>query len=323
MFSNAQLMSNSNPEVSVVLPLYNGEKYLQEAIDSILRQTFPDFELVILDDGSTDTSSAIAKSYNDPRIRFYRQENAGLAAALNNAIGYAKGKYIARMDQDDISSEKRLEIEHRFLEENIAIGLVGTWISIIDDRGKLVAHKKEPVTPHEIRRKIQTYNCFNHGTVMFRRSVYDQAGGYLVAFPESTPNEDYSLWLRMLEFCEGENIPQFLYFWRRHPESISSMHRESQQGQRVLLSQRYITLMIERLQKDEHHKRELAYCYYSLGKIYYHQRKTAECRENLLKAIHLDPLVAAKAYFYLGISFISKGLADRIRRFRNSLLSSR
>jgi len=127
----------------------------------------------------------------------------------------------------------------------------------------------------------------------------------------------------MLDFCDGANIPQYLYSWRRHPESISSVHRGPQHEQRVLLSTRYIKSRIQRLQKNDRQKDELAYSYFSLGTIHYHEREIPECRENLLMAIRLDPFVAVKAYWYLGLSLINKGLADRIRNFRDFLLSSK
>ena len=116
--------------VSVVLPVYNGAKYLRDAIDSMLAQSYANFELIIIDDGSTDDSINIISAFNDPRIRLYSQENQGLAATLNRGITLAKGAYIARQDQDDVSLPNRLSKQAAFLETNPDYGMVGTWASI-------------------------------------------------------------------------------------------------------------------------------------------------------------------------------------------------
>lgn len=307
-------MSVSRPKVSVVMSVFNGETYLRAAIDSILNQTLRDFEFVIVDDGSTDSSVEIVKSYNDPRIRLRPQKNQGLAAALNNGVAVAQAEYIARMDQDDISHLGRLETEYRYLLENPDVGLVGTWICIIDDKGGVFAETKEPTTPREIRRRILTYNCFNHGSVMFLKSVFERAGGYGVEYPESTPVEDYGLWLRMLQICDGANIPQFLYFWRKHSTSISSIQKVDQRTQRILVSQKYIRLMIQNLENNRSRRKDLAQCYLGLATTYYQQRAMGECRRHLLRAISLDPLVSFDAYRYFAFSLIGKELRAWLRR---------
>src|SRR5215831_13102998 len=126
------------PCVSVVLPVYNGEKYLAEALDSILQQTFNDYELIVIDDGSTDRSSAIIESYvkKDRRVIVHRQDNCGLIMSLNQGSSLARGKYIARMDADDVSLPQRLEKQLDYLEQRPDIGLLGTWIQDIGPNGE-------------------------------------------------------------------------------------------------------------------------------------------------------------------------------------------
>lgn len=137
--------SNISPKVSVVMSVYNGEKYLPETIDSILNQTFKDFEFIIINDGSTDKTAKILTSYDDPRIRIFNQENMGLTKSLNRAISLAKGEYIARMDADDISYPERLKKQVDYLNKNPDIGLVGSKYIRIDKRGRKIDEINVPI----------------------------------------------------------------------------------------------------------------------------------------------------------------------------------
>ncbi len=134
-----------SPIISVVMSVYNGDKYLREEIESILNQTFKDFEFIIVNDGSTDKSLEIIKSYNDPRIVIIDQENTGLAKALNNGINIAKGRYIARMDQDDISNPERFEKQIEFLENLSEYVAIGSWSNHISEHGEYLYTCKMPI----------------------------------------------------------------------------------------------------------------------------------------------------------------------------------
>ena len=300
-----------SPIISVVMSVYNGDKYLREAIESILNQTFNNFEFIIVNDGSEDGSLDIIKSYNDSRIVVVDQENTGLAIALNNGIQIAKGRYIARMDADDISDINRLEIQYNFLESNPEIGIVGTWITFIDDNGNEIGKKKEPISPNEINNKILTYGCFNHGTVMFRRDVFFKAGKYSDEYPENPPTEDFALWNRILRISSGANIPQYLYRLRMHPFSISSTQRKDQINQHFLVSKKYI---FKRISEHRGENKKLAIYYFKLGDIHYHYRKLVECRKYLIKSILLNPFISIKAYRYFMFSFFSKRFLDNFGR---------
>lgn len=312
-------MTKKTPGVSVVMSVFNGEAHVATAVESILNQSYRDFEFIIVDDGCTDSTPEVLRSFKDPRITMVTQSNRGLAVALNKGIAKSKGRYIARMDSDDIAVHTRLETQYRFLEDNPGIGLVGTWIRIVDDKGNVLRQTKEPVGSSEIRKGMATYNCFNHGTVMFRRSIFDKAGGYSTTFPESVPVEDYALWLRMLKYCEGANIPEYLYLWRQHAASTSSTQRQKQAEQFFLVSEAYIKSKIVELEKRDGGNDELAFYHYCLGKIHHHHRGT-DSRKHLKTALRLDPFVAPKAYWYLGLSFVNNKLADKIRRLRDSFL---
>ena len=161
-----------NPKVTVLMPVYNGEIYLAEAIESILNQTFADFEFLIIDDGSTDNTWGILSSYNDNRIRLTRNpKNVGLIESLNNALTLAIGHYIARIDADDISLPKRLEKQKEFLDKNLEIALVGSWVEIIDRQGKRIGYQKFLWDDSLIRWQLLFKTTFAHSAIMARRDV--------------------------------------------------------------------------------------------------------------------------------------------------------
>jgi len=305
-----------SPIISVVMSVYNGEKYLREAIDSILNQTFTNFEFIIVNDGSTDKSLEIIKSYADSRIVIIDQENTGLAKALNNGINIAKGKYIARMDADDISELNRLEVQFDYLEKNEDIGILGTWIELIDEKDNVIGNKKEPVNPEDIHNIILTYGCFNHGTVMFRKSLFRKAGGYSNVFPENSPTEDFALWNRMLRITSGANIPHYLYKLRIHSSSVSYIQNKNQKDQHFLVSKKYIIKRIEECKREACKNKDLAFYLYKLGDIHYHYRKLKECRKFLIKSIFLNPFISLKAYRYLLLSFLNKRILDNFSKLK-------
>lgn len=208
------------PLVSVIMPVYNGEKYLQEAIDSILNQTFGDFEFIIINDGSTDKTLEIIKSYSDPRIRVISQENKGIIHSLNKGISESRGKYIARMDADDISLPDRFKRQSDFLEANPEIGLLGTTFAIqIDKKIKCIAAVL--LQDSDLRRQL-LYKCpFGHGTVMFRKNLETGLNGLWYS-PSEKHVEDYELWSRIALITKVANLPGVLYIWRDNPLGISS-----------------------------------------------------------------------------------------------------
>jgi len=203
----------SNPKVSVVMSVYNGELYLKEAIDSILNQTFTNFEFIIINDASTDNSRAIIENYNDERIRLLdNYNNQGLPQCLNQGIRIANGKYIARMDADDISLPERLEKQVKFMEENLDIGVCGTWVKIIG------------VNPEWIRKldtDHQTMRCnfifehqMVHPTVIMRKDLLLKNN--LFYNPAYLKAQDYELWCRCGRYFQLANIDEVLLLYRQH-----------------------------------------------------------------------------------------------------------
>jgi glycosyltransferase involved in cell wall biosynthesis len=212
------------PKISVVMSMYNAEKYLRPALESILNQTYRDFEFIIIDDGSSDGSSEIVMSYDDPRIRLVQQVNHKLVYSLNKAVHLARGEYIARMDADDISMPTRLEDELALFELKPRLGLVGSFFAYIEEAtGKPTSDIIAYPTKHtDVRRALYINNPFAHGSVMYRKQAFLDAGDYTSAYG---PTEDYELWRRIAEKdWELELIPKVLYLYRLNSSGISSLN---------------------------------------------------------------------------------------------------
>ncbi len=206
--------------ISVILPVYNGEKYLKEAIESILNQTYKDFEFIIINDGSTDKSLDIIEKYKkeDERIIVISRENKGLIATLNEGIEKAKGKYIARMDQDDISLPNRFEEQLKFLEKNPEIGVCGTWVEVFGENRNPILWKM-PIKDEELRPRLLFSVTFAHPSVMMRKGLINQ---YNLRYNEKYINaEDYKFWLDFSKYTKFGNIPKKLFLYRYHETSVS------------------------------------------------------------------------------------------------------
>lgn len=214
---------NSIPLVTVLMPVYNGEKYLREAIESILSQTFKDFELLIINDGSSDSSEEIILSYKDSRIEYVKNEqNIRLIATLNKGLELAKGKYIARMDADDISIVSRLDKQVRFLEENPTIGLLGSAFEVIGIGSK----KSYPIVDHEIRFSLLFLNTFLHSSVIFRKELC--VTNNLFFDNKYIHAEDYKLWTELMFKTNVYNLDEALVKYRVHDNQISQIHSKEQ-----------------------------------------------------------------------------------------------
>jgi len=213
-------MRNSNPKVSVIMSVYNGEKYLEEAIKSILDQTFQDFEFLIVDDGSSDRTPLILDEYKrkDQRIRIIKNpENIGLTKSLNKAIKEAKGEYIARQDVDDISLPQRLEKQVYFMENNRKIALLGSAVGIIGEENDIL-RKKVQCPKNQLTKRLKKRNFFVHGSLMIRKNILERVGFY---DEEMKMAQDYELSLRISKVAPIACINEICYLLRRHEKMLS------------------------------------------------------------------------------------------------------
>jgi glycosyltransferase involved in cell wall biosynthesis len=224
-----------DPLISVVLPIYNGEKYLNIAIDSILSQTFTDFELILINDGSSDNSLSIAQAYKDKdaRIVLLSQENIGLIATLNKGILLSVGQYIARMDQDDISLENRLYEQVKLLKNGNDI--CGCHYEEVDASGLIIAEKRVPLTNSDIALCLGRTVPFAHGSVMFKKDKFYKKKLKYGNTPYSNV-EDYALWCEMYKKSfVFSNVDQVLFKYRNIDETMTSTKRHLADSARMSL----------------------------------------------------------------------------------------
>lgn len=211
----------TNPEITVLMPVYNGERFLKEAIESILNQTFENFEILIINDGSTDTSKEIITSYSDQRIRLVENtRNIGLAASLNNGLRMARGRLMARQDADDISLPHRFQCQTAYMKTHPDTVLLGTQGIDIDEKGICIGSLLKPESMGGIRWYLLFDNPFIHTSVMFHKdTVLNKLGGYDEDFPCA---QDYDLWSRTACSYTAANLGEYLVQKRTTSGSITS-----------------------------------------------------------------------------------------------------
>ena len=218
-----------HPRLSVLMSVYNGERYLREAVESILDQTFTDFEFIVVDDGSTDSTWSILSDYaaRDARIVLIRNPvNIGLTRSLNKGLALAQGEYIARQDADDVSLPRRLERQLSYLEQHREVGGLGTWAEIIDEENTAVRTIRTPTEHAEICAQLLLWNPLIHTSLCARRSSIDVIGGYNAEIPYA---QDYDLWWRLSRVQRLACLPQVLVKKReRTPGSITDRHQAEQ-----------------------------------------------------------------------------------------------
>ena len=204
------------PRVSVILPAYNEERYIRRSVESILCQTFKDFELIVLDDGSTDDTWRIIREFSDPRLRKERLDRVGFTRALNHGLRMARGEFIARIDGDDESLPERLERQVAFFDANLAISILGTTYYKHDAMRNERYIRQFPEADREIRRAMALYIPICHGSVMFRKTVFEEIGGYN---EQSRDAEDLELWIRAASHFKFANLgPPPVHIYHFDPE---------------------------------------------------------------------------------------------------------
>lgn len=272
------------PVISVILPAYNAEQTIEESIQSIVSQTFIDWELIIINDGSTDNTKTKILSFIDSRIKYVENDgNKGLIYTLNRGIDLATGKYIARMDADDICMPERFEKQVAFMEENPKVIVCGTQIKYFGTKKK--SYKKLVFTEHDrdLKDMLAMSTCFAHPSVMLRRDVLiENKVRYDKCFKNA---EDYAMWVELMPFGEFANLPDTLLNYRVSDTQISQPSNPQTQKSVIACHKKYLykfvakgivdnifeagcdISIIKQLRKTVRNKRILEACYLSLSKF--------------------------------------------------------
>jgi glycosyltransferase involved in cell wall biosynthesis len=313
------------PEVSVVMSVYNAEDYLKESIDSILNQTFPNFEFIIVDDGSTDRSLEIIKSYKDSRIRLLKQNNTGLAIALNNAIKISDSPFIARMDSDDIALAVRLEKQVRFLKENEDYLLVGANVLVIDKDGEFVYQSSLPLSWEEIQTKFPDSSFF-HSSVIFRRGPFDRCGGYFEEISKFNCFEDSILWNQMKRYGKMANIDTPLLKYRLRPSaSTQKSGRKAIKTNAVFkeiirdgyLSDKNHEILLKNKSTAKKTDQLFTYHVHLAKKYLFNNQSSLKSRSHITEALKINPFKIFPYCFFI-ISFLPIGFLRWIYKQKES-----
>jgi glycosyltransferase involved in cell wall biosynthesis len=291
--------------ISVILPVYNAERYLKKSIKSVLDQTYNTIELIIIDDGSEDSSSSIIQNFKDDRIKFYSNAHQGLISQLNFGIQAATGKYIARMDADDIGDLNRLAIQAAFLKEHPDIQLVSTNYNYIDEKDKIIAHKQLPQNHDDIEYMMPILNSICHAGMLTYKDAILDAGAYSEAFVFV---EDQYLFLRMIsKGIKMYNIQKFLYSYRL------KKNRLSKQDRTILLKNRY-NLGTEYLNRFYNNSEDNFNYNLRFGLLEYYSGNINTARNYFLKSLRLAKENKKGIYRFLLPSL----LGDNIIKFLRS-----
>lgn len=315
---------SATPRVSVVMSLYNSKKYLVEAIDSVLNQTFSQFELIIVDDGSSDSGVDIVNSYSDPRILLITQKNRGLPAALNKAIEVARSDMIARMDPDDICLPERLIRQYDYLQQHPESVIVGSAATCIDEHGDRLADIK--MTPfHGVGAVVLPESPCIHPSVMFRCSAFEKAGRY----PEKMRcgGEDAVLFNRMISYGSIVNLPEPLILYRLHHSSMSHKSKRFNFLLRQLVIKEALEepiSTIERQQLMEEYRcsgsGQFGYHLYVGKLLLASEGDDGRVRSHLIKALQATPL-SLHVLLYLLASYMPLAWRTALRSYLKKTIS--
>ena len=292
------------PKVSVLMSVYNGERFVTEALKSIYNQTYQDFEVIIVDDGSTDRTSEILLNLKDSRTFIYRNpENLGLTKSLNIGLKLCRGQYVARMDADDISHPQRFERQVKFLDENPGCLVLGCWYGRIDSDGKIWGSKETPTEYEDTKKQLLIEACVGHGTAIVRRAALVEVGGYNEQY---TYAQDYDLWLRLSEVGLIRNLDEYLYLLRSWPGNISTIKLKEQ----TEFAELAIRQALQRRYGNGPIDREVSYGFVKRAITWFNLREYVNCINTLSNTQKMAPnikkrfkgydLLLALSYFAIG-----------------------
>lgn len=283
--------------VSIILPTYNGSSYIKQSIDSCLGQTYKNFELIIVDDCSSDETVNIIKSYSDPRIKYFKHErNLGLPRALNTGFENAKGEYLTWTSDDNFFHVDAIAKMVSILEKNKDIGFVYANFYLIDEKGKIFKSYRVG-SSKSLDRGNLIGACF-----LYRREVYEKIGEYI---PEFRLAEDYNYWLRIRQSFKMKKINDFLYYYRRHQKSLTWSNK--------------LVENVEQMEKASNDYIPVSMRYYHKGQVFFYQKKYQESKKLLIKALAVNPfdLLVWRFFLFVILKILFPRIVDKIKKTRD------
>ena len=300
------------PKVSVIIPTYNRDNYLYSAIKSVLNQTFEDFEIIIVDDASTDNTRQVVDKFDDKRIRYIRhKENKGGSAARNTGIKRSKGKFIAFLDDDDMWMPSKLEKQLDLINKNLEIGAVYTRTCIINKSDKIIWFKSPSLRGNiflDILKKNYVGSC---SKVLVRKECFNRIG----LFDENLPaGQDWDMWIRLAKHHQFDYVNEPLVLYRVHEKRISTNPFPKMQATKLMFKK-----FSKELNTSVNHKKILGYWHYRFGTIYCECGDIGKGRKEFMKAISKDP-DSFIYYIRLFASFFGLTIYNALRRLLEPLL---
>ncbi len=318
---SAERNNMTTPKISVLLPVFNDERYLEEALLSILKQSFTDFEIIAIDDGSTDSSLAMLNSYAaiDDRIKVETQPNMGIGKTLNRAIQLATANLLARHDSDDRSLPERFDRQVNYLNAHPNIALLGTAVSIIDAEGEIKYSPNIVQGNDQLINLLKTTSPFIHGSVMMRRSVAIKAGCYATI----RWYEDLFLWRSLARIAKVENIDEPLYQYRIRPSNLHIPRKIQAAASKIFrdhwpedkFSEDELEVLENLKTQITPTARKAQFCLNMSKGLMLNNGNTWEARKFLLKGLFAKPNTV-ELWFHLGLSLLPRKLSAAWRRYR-------
>lgn len=275
--------------VSVIIPTYNSARYLPEALESVLNQTYSDFEVLVMDDGSTDETTEVVKPYlDDHRVAYHAMEHRGGRRAFNDGVAIAKGTIIGQCDADDRLAPNKLALQMKLFDESPDIGLVYSDMASIDEHGNIIMDPSNRYQRYEgsVTERLIERNFVPGPTSLIRKSIFQKGGGFDPSFGAA---QDYDLWLRLSTLCEFRHVNESLYFYRRHNNQISTSNKEQQFAMHVEALHKFSRNHPDRV-SDKAIAHATAEIKKNLGHYYLKsQRNKPLARQAFVEAIRLRP----------------------------------
>ena len=277
-----QKKTSKKPEVSIIIPVYNGEQYIKDTILSVLNQTYRNYELIIVDDGSTDTTKQIIDIFKDPRIKYHYQNNTGLSASRNKGIELSQGEFLAFLDADDIWLPFKLELQVNAIKNDFNVGLVFGWVYYMDNDSRIVGNKKYDITK-DFYINILLGNYVDNGSQpLIRRECFDKVGKF-----DHIPAEDWDMWIRIAKEYKFCNINDFLVIYRINLSGLSKNYKNMEEGLFKILNREFSNNTDIKGIKNKAY----AYRFHYLSTVCRGLTFTEEAFSYMLKAIKLYPLI--------------------------------